>query len=63
MFVPFVDNAAPRGPSVDAKRGGEEVIIGCIGGDFIIISARNHTNSFVMFVLVEHFFAESKERK
>ena len=61
MAVPLVDDATPACPSPDAEDGGEEIVVGHVGCDFIAVEACNHADALIVGVTVEQFFAEGKE--
>lgn len=61
VFVPLVDDSAPRCPAPDAEVCGEEVVAFGVGGLFVDVEAAYHCDALVVFVAVEHFFAEGEE--
>ena len=62
VLVPLVNNAPPCSPSVDAEGCGKKVVAGHAGRCFVVVGSRNHADAGVVFVAVEHFLAEGKER-
>lgn len=63
VFVPLVDDPSPGSPSRDAEDGGEEVVVGAVFGGLIDVESADHADSLVVFVAVQHFFAEGEETK
>lgn len=61
VFVPLVDDPSPGSPSRDAEDGGEEVVVGAVFGGLIDVESADHADSLVVFVTVQHFFAEGEE--
>lgn len=61
MAVPLVNDATPACPSPDAEDGGEEIVVGHVGCDFIAVEACNHADALIVGVTVEQFLAEGKE--
>ena len=62
VLVPLVNNAPPCSPSVDAEGCGKKVVAGHAGRCFVVVGSRNHADAGVVFVAVEHFLTEGKER-
>ena len=61
VAVPLVDDASPACPSPDAEDGGEEVVVGHVGGDFVAVEACYHADALIVGVAVEEFLAEGEE--
>ena len=61
VTVPLVDDTSPTCPPPDAEDGGEEVIIGNAGGDFVAVETGYHADALVVGIAVEEFLAEGKE--
>lgn len=61
MTVPLVNDASPTCPSPNAEDGGEEVVVGHIGGNFVAVEAGNHADAIVIGVTVKEFLAEGEE--
>ena len=58
MLVPLIQHSLPASPTRNRERCCKEVIIGHILRDFIIINTCNHTDTSIVFILVQHFFTK-----
>ena len=63
MLVPLIQHSLPTSPTGNRERGREEVIIGHILRHLIIVHAGNHTDTSIVFILVQQLFAEREKRQ
>ena len=60
--IPALGNPSPGSPSPDAEGCREEIAVLTVGRHLVDVKTRNHRDTFIVFIAVEHLLTKGEER-